>query len=94
MTKKVHNVLEEIVPPLVTVLLNSPDYQTFCKSDSCQNKIIAKTLNKVPPRYVISDEERQTVFELFNKRFMREILNRHIIIAIYEVDKEQPKKTT
>lgn len=87
MEKDYYNVLEEIVPTLVNVMMHSPDYQVFCKCNQCRTDIIVLTLNSVPPRYVTSEETKQMVFELFNKTFMRQMVNKHIISAIYVVGK-------
>ncbi|MGM7700100.1 late competence development ComFB family protein [Pseudalkalibacillus sp. Hm43] len=87
MAKEYFNVLEEIIPTLVTVMLNSPDYQTVCRCQKCSVDIIALTLNSVPPRYVTSDEKREIIFRLYNQSFMRTTLNKHIISAIHVVRK-------
>ncbi|WP_349409542.1 late competence development ComFB family protein [Pseudalkalibacillus sp. SCS-8] len=87
MAKEYYNVLEEIVPTVVNVLLNSPDYQTVCRCRTCTTDIIALTLNSIPPRYITSPEKREIVFRLFNQNFMRTMLNKHIISAIHIVRK-------
>ncbi|WLD94018.1 late competence development ComFB family protein [Alkalihalobacillus sp. AL-G] len=85
--KQFYNVMEEIVPTIVKVLLNSPDYQTVCRCEKCTVDIIALSLNSIPARYVTSDDKRNLVYELFGKPFMREMLNKHIIGAIHVVRK-------
>ncbi|MGP4082342.1 late competence development ComFB family protein [Pseudalkalibacillus sp. R45] len=87
MAKEYYNVLEEIVPTVVTVLLNSPDYQTICRCNKCTIDIIALSLNSIPPRYVTSPDNREIIYQLFNKPFMRTMLNKHIISAIHVVRK-------
>lgn len=83
-----YNVLEEVVPTLVSVFLRSPDYQTFCHCDICRRDVIALSLNSIPPRYVTSDEKRNIVVNLFNQSFMRQMVNKHIISAIHVVGKQ------
>lgn len=87
MAKEYFNVLEEIVPTVVNVMLNSPDYQTVCRCQKCTVDIIALTLNSVPPRYVTDAEKRDIIFRLYNQNFMRTTLNKHIISAIHVVRK-------
>lgn len=85
--KPYFNVMEEIVPTIVNVLLNSPDYQTVCRCEKCTTDIIALSLNSIPARYVTTDEKRNLVYELFGKSSMRDMLNKHIIGAIHVVRK-------
>jgi competence protein ComFB len=87
MAKEYFNVLEEIVPTVVNVMLNSPDYQTICRCQKCTVDIIALTLNSVPPRYVTDIEKRDIIFRLYNQNFMRTTLNKHIISSIHVVRK-------
>ncbi|MCF6136122.1 late competence development ComFB family protein [Pseudalkalibacillus berkeleyi] len=87
MSKPYFNVLEEIIPTLVTVTLNSPDYQTVCRCQTCTNDIIALTLNSIPARYITTPEKREIIFRLYNQTFMRTALNKHIVKAIYVVRK-------
>lgn len=85
--KNYYNVMEDIVPTLVRVMMFSPEYQTYCHCDQCMVDIIALTLNNVPPRYVTSEEKRNIVMELYKKDFMTQNLNKHIRGAIQTVNK-------
>ncbi len=81
------NVMEEIVSTLVTVWLNSTDYQTFCQCSKCRNDIIALSLNHLPSHYVTTDEGRKRVFGHLNTNENRKWINKRIIAAIHTVGK-------
>ncbi|XJZ25784.1 late competence development ComFB family protein [Bacillota bacterium Lsc_1132] len=81
------NVMEEIVSTLVTVLLASPDYQTFCQCNKCKNDIIALSLNHLPSHYVTTEDGRKRVFEHLNTNDNRKWINKRIIAAIHTVGK-------
>lgn len=83
------NVLEEIIPTLVNVMLYSTDFQTYCHCNSCRTNIIVQTLNALPPRYVSNGEQRKIFFDLYNKPYMRKQLNQEIVRSIYRVGKKK-----
>lgn len=85
--KDFYNVMEDIVPTLVKVMMHSPDYQTYCHCDTCINDICALTLNSLEPRYVTTEEKRQLIMNLFQKDFMRQTITKHIVAAIHVVAK-------
>lgn len=87
MEKGYANVMEEIVSTLVTVLLLSPDYQTFCKCQKCRNDIISLSLNNLPCHYVTTNEGRSRIFETLNTEENRRWINKRIISAIHLVSK-------
>ncbi|MDZ5471617.1 late competence development ComFB family protein [Bacillus sp. 31A1R] len=81
------NVMEEIVIALVTMSINGPDYQTFCKCEKCKNDIIALSLNNLPSHYITSEEGRKMVYEKLNTPENRKWINKRIITAIHVVGK-------
>ncbi|WML44904.1 late competence development ComFB family protein [Neobacillus sp. PS3-40] len=81
------NVMEEIVSPLVNILMMGPDYPTFCKCKKCRNDIIALSLNSLPGHYVTTEEGRIRVFEQLNTEENRKWINKRIIMAIHTVGK-------
>lgn len=81
------NVMEEIVTTLVTILMASPDYQTFCQCKKCRNDIIALSLNALPCHYVTTEDGRKRVFEQLNTNENRRWINKRIISAIHTVGK-------
>jgi competence protein ComFB len=81
------NVMEEIVSTLVTVLMVSPDYQTFCQCRKCRNDIIAISLNNLPSHYVTTEQGRFMVFQQLNTEDNRKWINKRIINAIHFVGK-------
>lgn len=87
MNKDYVNVMEEIVSTLVTVLMLSPEYQTFCHCTKCRNDITALSLNTLPCHYVTSNEGRKRVFEMLNTVENRQWINKRIISAIHTVGK-------
>lgn len=87
MNKDYVNVMEEIVSTLVTVLMLSPEYQTFCHCPKCRNDIISLSLNNLPCHYVTTPEGRGQVFEMLNTVENRKWINKRIISAIHTVGK-------
>lgn len=85
--KQYINVMEEIVSTLVTILMTSPDYQTFCQCSKCRNDIISLSLNTLPSHYVTSEEGRKMIFEQLNTLENRKWINKRIIQAIHTVGK-------
>lgn len=79
--------MEEIVATLVTVLMVSPDYQTFCQCKKCRNDIISLSLNTLPCHYVTTEEGRKRVFEILNTDENLKWINKRIIAAIHTVAK-------
>jgi competence protein ComFB len=79
--------MEEIVSTLVTVLMMSPEYQTFCHCPKCRNDIIALSLNALPCHYVTTNEGRAYIFEMLNTVENRNWINKRIISAIHTVGK-------
>lgn len=85
--KAYYNVMEEIVPTLIHVMMYSPEYQTYCHCDQCLTDIIALTLNSLPPRYVTNDQTRDMIINLYKKDYMKKSLYKHIINSIHIVGK-------
>ena len=81
------NVTEEIVRGLVSFMLHSPDYQTFCHCKECELEAVAIALNILPSKYVVSTESRNIAFERVNRPENIEYINKQIIKALHEVDK-------
>lgn len=81
------NVMEEIVSTLVTVMMMSPDYQTFCQCEKCRNDIISLSLNKLPCHYVTTAIGRKRAFDMLNTNENRKWINKRIISAIHTVGK-------
>ena len=84
---KLKNVMEEIVSGLVSFMLHSPDYQTFCRCDQCALEVEALALNSLPPKYVASEEARNAAFEQINRPENIEFVNKQIIKALHAVSK-------
>ena len=82
------NVMEEIVCGLVSFMLHSPDYQTFCRCKQCELDVATMALNSLPPRYVASTEARNAAFEQINRPENIEYVNKQIIKAIHTVSKK------
>lgn len=87
MDKDYTNVMEEIVTTLVTILMISPDYQTFCQCKKCRNDVIAISLNNLPSHYVTTEHGRKMIFEQLNTEENRKWINKRIINAIHVVGK-------
>jgi competence protein ComFB len=87
LNKEYINVMEEIVSTLVTVLMMSPDYQTFCHCPKCRSDIISLSLNTLPCHYVTTKEGRTHIFEMLNTVENRKWINKRIISAIHTVGK-------
>ncbi|MFJ7669054.1 late competence development ComFB family protein [Lysinibacillus sp. NPDC097195] len=81
------NVTEEIVRGLVSFLLRGPEYQTFCKCQSCEFETVALALNVLPSKYVTSMEARDEAFKALNTPENIELINREIIRALHVVNK-------
>ena len=81
------NVTEEIVRGLVSFLLRGPEYQTFCKCETCELDTAALTLNALPSKYVTSMEARDEAFKEMNTPESIERINKEIIHALHVVNK-------
>lgn len=81
------NVTEEIVSGLVSFMLRSPDYQTFCHCKQCELDIVALALNALPSKYVVSTKSRDAAFEQVNRPEHIEYINKQIIRAVHIVSK-------
>lgn len=81
------NVTEEIVRGLVSFLLRGPEYQTFCKCQTCEFDTVALTLNALPSKYVTSLDSRDEVFLMMNTPEYIELINKEIIHALHVVNK-------
>lgn len=81
------NVTEEIVRGLVSFLLRGPEYQTFCKCQTCEFDTVAITLNALPSKYVTSMQLRDEAFRTMNTPENIELINREIIRALHAVNK-------
>jgi competence protein ComFB len=79
--------MEEIVSTLVTVLMMSPEYQTFCHCPKCRNDIISLSLNTLPCHYVTTMDGRAHIFEMLNTVENRRWINKRIISEIHTVGK-------
>lgn len=84
---KFYNVLEEIIPPLISLQLMNPSYQNFCHCECCQQKITIEVLNKSQPRYVTSDCQRDIVYKLYRGKTMSHLITAQITKAIYALGK-------
>ncbi|KGX86923.1 late competence development ComFB family protein [Pontibacillus litoralis] len=94
MNREVTNVMEEVSISIITVLLNSADYQTFCKCTQCRNEILALSLNTLPSHYVTTEQGRRQAFELLNTTENLKWINKRIINAIHVVGKYPNHKQT
>ena len=81
------NVTEEIVRGLVSFLLRGPEYQTFCKCQTCEFDTVALALNALPSKYVTSMESRDEAFIMMNTPEHIELINKEIIHALHVVNK-------
>lgn len=79
------NVTEEIVRGLVSFMLYSPDYQTFCHCKECELDTVAIALNSLPSKYVVSTESRNAAYERVNRPENIEYITKQIIKAIHTV---------
>ena len=79
------NVTEEIVRGLVSFMLRSPDYQTFCHCKDCELGVVAISLNALPSKYVVSVESRNAAFAEINRPENIEYINKQIIRALHAV---------
>lgn len=86
------NVTEEIVRGLVSFLLRGPEYQTFCKCQTCEFDTVALTLNALPSKYVTSLESRDAAFKMMNTPGNIELINKGIIHALHAVSKHPRHK--
>ncbi|WP_208327643.1 late competence development ComFB family protein [Lysinibacillus sp. YR326] len=77
------NVTEEIVRGLVRFLLQGPEYQTFCKCETCELVVVAHTLNELPNTYVTSNEYRDAAFEIMKTPENLKLINKEIIHALH-----------
>lgn len=55
----VYNVMEGIVKGIITDQLDH--LHLSCKCSKCQEDILALSLNKVPPRYIVNDSRQPLV---------------------------------
>lgn len=53
---KVKNYMEEIVEALLPHILNEETYKNQCTCEQCINDIKAIALNKLPPKYITSEQ--------------------------------------
>ena len=81
------NVTEEIVRGLVSFMLQSPGYQTFCHCKKCELEVVAMALNTLYSKYVVSTEARNAAFEEINSPENIEYINKQIIRALHVVSK-------
>ncbi len=81
------NVTEEIVRGLVSFMMQSPDYQTFCHCKECELDVVAVALNALPSKYVVSTESRNAAFAQVNRPEHLEYINKQIIRALHVVSK-------
>ena len=81
------NVTEEIVRGLVSLMLQSPSYQTFCHCKECELDVVAMALNTLSSKYVVSTEARNAAFEQINSPENIEYINKQIIQSIHVVSK-------
>ena len=81
------NVTEEIVRGLVSFMLQSPDYQTFCHCKVCELDVVAIALNALPSKYVVSTESRDAAYAQVNRPENIEYINKQIIRALHVVSK-------
>ena len=81
------NVTEEIVSGLVSFMMQSPDYQTFCHCKECELDVVVIALNALPSKYVVSNESRDAAFAKVNRPENIEYINKQIIRALHAVSK-------
>ncbi|OCA88954.1 late competence development ComFB family protein [Pseudobacillus wudalianchiensis] len=55
----IHNVMEEVVKGIITDQLDH--LHLSCKCERCQEDILALSLNKVTPRYIVNDSREPLV---------------------------------
>ncbi|KMY55576.1 hypothetical protein AC623_17860 [Bacillus sp. FJAT-27231] len=55
----IHNVMEEVVKGIITDQLDH--LHLSCKCERCQEDILALSLNKVTPRYIVNDSRQPLV---------------------------------
>ncbi len=82
------NVTEEIVCGLVSFMMQSPDYRTFCHCKECELEVVATALNTLTSKYVVSMEARDAAFEHINRPENIEYINKQIIRALHVVSKK------
>ncbi|MGY3714457.1 late competence development ComFB family protein [Sutcliffiella cohnii] len=87
MSKKLVNVMEELVETLVTVQMLGTDYQAFCKCEECRTDIVALSLNTLPSHYVTTEEGRQNAYNKLNNNDNLKWINKRITSAIHVVAK-------
>lgn len=83
------NVTEEIVRGLVSFMLQSPGYQTFCHCKKCELDVVAMALNTLSSKYVVTTEARNAAFEQINSPENIEYINKQIIQALHAVSKQR-----
>lgn len=87
--RKLVNVMEELVSGLVRFFLRSPEYQVFCHCEDCELNIAARALNHLPPHYVVTESDRNKVFNKLKDPKNIEHINKEIIRAIHAVGKRK-----
>lgn len=53
---RVYNYMEDVVKDLLDTLL--ADKENICKCEKCRLDMSARALNRLPPKYVVSDKGR------------------------------------
>ncbi|HEY9578018.1 MAG TPA: late competence development ComFB family protein [Pseudobacillus sp.] len=55
----IHNVMEDIVKGIITDQLDH--LHLSCKCEKCQEDILALSLNRVPPKYIVNDSRQPLI---------------------------------
>ncbi|MEZ0536228.1 late competence development ComFB family protein [Caldicellulosiruptoraceae bacterium PP1] len=86
----VKNYMEDAVISLLDKVLKDID---VCKCEKCKNDILALSLNRLPPKYVVTEEgELYTRIESLKEQFEIDIIAS--IAAAAFIVKQNPKHTT
>jgi competence protein ComFB len=82
---QVFNYMEDIVTEVLASLLS--DRQDICKCEKCQLDIAAWALNRLPPKYVVSDKGRLfTKLQEVQVQFKADVV-RELTHAIAQISK-------
>ncbi|KIL74206.1 late competence development ComFB family protein [Bacillus badius] len=75
----VHNVMEDVIKGMIAEHLDR--LHLSCKCDKCREDILALSLNKVPPKYIVKDSQRPLVKAMYTVVNTQEHANIIAIVA-------------
>ncbi|MBU0549114.1 MAG: late competence development ComFB family protein [Candidatus Omnitrophica bacterium] len=84
---EIHNYMEDIVKEALNSMLEGTEIKNICKCQKCQYDIMAWALNRLPPKYFVSDKGRlytklQEVEVQFRADVIKELTNAITLISL------------